>query len=178
MLAQLLHTELPALNLIIRGVVVYLAVLLLLRLSGKRQLAQMGATEFVAILLISNAVQNSMNGGDNSLGGGLLLALILVLLSAGISFLTYRSRFASRIFEGTPTLLVHNGKLLRKNLAKEQLSEPELKALLRKQGIHRIAEIKTAILEADGTLTIVRPEDKPAATATAEDLGDIDGIGI
>lgn len=167
MLEMLYKTDLAPLNLVIRAVVVYLSVLILLRISGKRQMGQMGATEFVAILLISNAVQNSMNGGDNSLGGGLLLAAVLVALSAGISFLTYRSKVASRIFEGTPTLLVHNGKLIRKHLAAELLSESELKALLRKQGIHRFAEIKTAILEADGTLTVVRPEDRPAPSATA-----------
>src|SRR3954471_22910725 len=97
--------DVPYWNLIVRAIVVYLAVLILLRISGKRQLGQMGATEFVAILLISNAVQNSMNGGDNSLTGGLILATVLVGLSALISYLTYRSRFFSTIFEGTPTLL-------------------------------------------------------------------------
>src|SRR3954470_17889269 len=96
-------------NLIVRAIVVYLAVLILLRISGKRQLGQMGATEFVAILLISNAVQNAMNGGDNSVIGGLLLAGVLVGLSALISYLTYRSRWFSSIFEGTPTLLIHKG---------------------------------------------------------------------
>ena len=106
---QLWHFDVAPGNLALRAVVVFLAVLVLLRLSGKRQLGQMGATEFVAILLISNAVQNSMNGGDNSLIGGLLLATVLVALSALISFLTYRYQSFSRIFEGTPTLLIHKG---------------------------------------------------------------------
>ncbi|MGZ3748110.1 MAG: DUF421 domain-containing protein [Pseudobdellovibrionaceae bacterium] len=143
-------------NLIIRGFVVYLAVLILLRISGKKQLGQMGATEFVAILLISNAVQNSMNGGDNSLIGGLLLALVLVSLSSLISYLTYKSRFFSAIFEGTPTILVHKGKIIPQNLAKEQMNEGELKTLLRKQGLHSISEINAAILEADGTLSVTK----------------------
>ncbi|MGZ3743920.1 MAG: DUF421 domain-containing protein [Pseudobdellovibrionaceae bacterium] len=143
-------------NLIIRGFVVYLAVLILLRISGKTQLGQMGATEFVAILLISNAVQNSMNGGDNSLIGGLLLALVLVSLSSLISYLTYKSRFFSAIFEGTPTILVHKGKIIPQNLAKEQMNEGELKTLLRKQGLHSISEINAAILEADGTLSVTK----------------------
>ncbi|RZA06322.1 MAG: DUF421 domain-containing protein [Proteobacteria bacterium] len=173
MLPFFFHTDLPALNLVARAVIVYLAVLILLRVSGKRQLGQMGATEFVAVLLISNAVQNSMNGGDNSLGAGLLLATVLVILSAGISYLTYRSDLFSRIFEGSPTLLIHNGKIVRKGLSHEKLSEGELKTLLRKQGIHRIAEIKTAILEADGTLTVVRPDDKPALSSDPQDLTDI-----
>src|SRR3954471_2001681 len=98
--------DIPILDLILRAVVVYLAVLLLLRISGKRQLGQMGPTEFVAILLISNAVQNAMNGGDNSLLGGLILAVVLILMSTVISVLTFRSGAFRAIFEGTPRLLV------------------------------------------------------------------------
>ena len=153
---SLTEFNISPLNLVIRAMVVYLAVLILLRVSGKRQLGQMGATEFVAILLISNAVQNSMNGGDNSLVGGLLLAGVLVSLSALISYLTYRSRVFSSIFEGTPTLLVHKGKLIHKHLHSERMSESELKTLLRKQGVHNVHEIETAILEADGTLSITK----------------------
>ena len=151
---NLLDLSVSPLNLIVRAVVVYLAVLVLLRVSGKRQLGQMGATEFVAVLLISNAVQNSMNGGDNSLSGGLILASVLVGLSSLISYLTYKSRFFSSVFEGTPTLLVNKGKLIHAHLAKEQMSEDELLTLLRKQGLHELHQIDTAVLEADGTLSV------------------------
>lgn len=154
MFDKLFVFDVPAANLVIRAMVVFLSVLILLRISGKRQLGQMSATEFVAILLISNAVQNAMNGGDNSLVGGLLLAAVLIAVSTLISFLTYRSRFFSSLFEGTPTLLIHKGKLIRKAMAHERLSESELRALLRKQGVHHIHDIDTAILEADGTLSI------------------------
>lgn len=117
-------------------------------------MGQMNATEFVAILLISNAVQNSMNGGDNSLTGGLFLAAVLIAASTIITYLTFKSRIASSIFEGTPTLLIHKGKVIEKHLQKEFLSYSELKTLLRKQGFHKFTEIETAILEADGTLSI------------------------
>src|SRR3954469_5823559 len=103
------------LDLVLRGVIVYISVLLLLRIAGKRQIGQMGATEFVAILLISNAVQNSMNGGDESLIGGLLLAAVLIFVSYSISFLTYRYSSVEKIFEGVPTLLVNKGKVVRKH---------------------------------------------------------------
>ncbi len=152
----LFHFSISWVELTVRATVVYLSVLLLLRISGKRQLGQMGATEFVAILLISNAVQNAMNGGDNSLGGGLVLAVVLIALSTLISFLTFRSRFFSQIFEGTPTLLIHKAKIITKNLNHERLSEAELRTLLRKQGIHNIHEIETAVLEADGTLSLTK----------------------
>lgn len=156
---SLFHLDVPILNLTVRAVCVYLAVLWLLRISGKRQMGQMGATEFVAILLISNAVQNAMNGGDNSLGGGLWLAAILILISTLISYLTYRSRFFSMLFEGTPTLVVHEGKIVRKNLNRERLSVQELQALLRKQGIDYVHDLKSAVLEADGTLSVIRLND-------------------
>lgn len=153
---NLFNLTLTPLNLAVRAVVVYLAVLVLLRISGKRQMGQMGATEFVAILLISNAVQNSMNGGDNSLVGGLVLAIVLVTLSSLISFLTYKSRLFSSIFEGAPTLLIHQGHIIKRHLAQERMSETELKTLLRKRGLHQISEIQDAVLEADGTLSVTR----------------------
>src|SRR4249919_2105578 len=124
--SDLTHLTVPPLDLVIRATVVYLAVLLLLRIAGKRQLGQMGATEFVALLLISNAVQNSMNGGDNSLTGGLLLAVVLIALSWLISLATYKSKVAQRVFEGTPALFVHHGKVHEKNLAHERITRNDL----------------------------------------------------
>ena len=158
MIENLFTMNLPAMNLIIRAAVIYIFVLVLLRISGKRQIGQMGPTEFVAILLISNAVQNSMNGGDNSLIGGMLLAAVLILLSWFISLLTFKSKFFSNVFEGTPTLLIHKGKMIQKHMESERLSVEELHGLLRRQGIHQLHEVETAILEADGTLSITKIE--------------------
>jgi uncharacterized membrane protein YcaP (DUF421 family) len=148
-------------NLVVRAFVVYLAVLILLRISGKKQIGQMGATELVSLLLISNAVQNSMNGGDNSLVGGLILAVVLIVMSSTISLLTFRSRRFSLLLEGSPTLLVHKGQLLAKNLARERLTAGDLRTLLRKQGIHEIHPDLTAVLEADGSLSVTRGADQP-----------------
>jgi uncharacterized membrane protein YcaP (DUF421 family) len=153
-MADLFTLSISPLDLILRAFVVYLVVVILLRISGKRQMGQMGATEFVAVLLISNAVQNSMNGGDNSLAGGIILAVVLIASSWLISFLTYKSLFFTRLFEGTPSLLVHKGKIIHKHLARELMRESELRTLLRKQGIHDLHDIETAILEADGTLSV------------------------
>ncbi len=155
---SLFHFEVAPWNLAFRGFAVYFVVLVLLRIGGKRQIGQMGATEFVAVLLISNAVQNSMNGGDNSLIGGLWLAAILIAMSTGISWLTYKSRFFSHLFEGTPTLLVHHGKVITKHLKQEMLTQRALREMLRHQGFRSLSEIKDVILEADGTLTIVRSD--------------------
>ncbi len=165
---NLTSLSLSPLNLIIRGTVVFLSVIILLRISGKRQMAQMSATEFVAILLISNAVQNSMNGGDNSLLGGLILAAALIFLSWLISMFTFRSRRARLIFEGTPTLLVHRGKIVEKHMKEERITHNELKVLLRKQGIHHFADIQTAVLEPDGTLSVSHVADGKDEMSTHE----------
>jgi uncharacterized membrane protein YcaP (DUF421 family) len=162
---SLFHFDVGPMNLLIRAIAVYLSVLFLLRVGGKRQMGQLSATEFVAVLLISNAVQNSMNGGDNSLIGGLWLAVVLIATSTGVTFVTYRSRFFRRLFEGTPTLVIHHGKVVEKSLRREMVTLEELKAMLRRQGFHALKEINNAILEADGTLTIIKA-DAEARTVT------------
>ena len=158
MLQDLFHISLSPFDFAVRAIVVYLSVLLLLRVGGKRQMGQMSPTEFVSILLISNAVQNSMNGGDNSLLGGLLLATILIITSTLVTYLTFKSRRWAILFEGTPTLLIHHGEVLRKNLNRERITPNELKILLRKQGIHKLSDVAEAVLEADGTLSITHAE--------------------
>ncbi len=153
---SLTQPSITSVELLIRALAVYFIVILLLRISGKRQLGQMNATEFVAILLISNAVQNSMNGGDNSLVGGVFLAGIIIAASWFIDFITFRSGFMRRIFEGSPTLLIHDAKIIEKNLRKERITHAELKIMMRKQDIHQIETVRIAILEADGGLSIVK----------------------
>jgi uncharacterized membrane protein YcaP (DUF421 family) len=139
---------------VVRAAVIYIAVLLLIRISGKRQVAQMGIIEFVALLLISNAVQNSMNGNDASITGGIILAVTLLALTHLLAVLTYRSDKFENLIQGQPTLLIRHGKFLDANLRKELLSHEELKAMLRRQGIQRISEIDHAILESDGYLSV------------------------
>ena len=139
-----------------RATVIFLAVLVLLRLAGKRHLAQLSPSEFVAVLLVSNAVQNAMNGGDTTIMGGLVLTVTIVVLSWAVSWMTFRFRTARSLFEGTPTLLVHRGRPVLPHLAKEHLSLTELEALLREQGIHRMADLDAAVLEADGHLSVIR----------------------
>lgn len=159
-LHDLLIPSLPLWNLILRTVIVYIAVLMLLRLSGKRQVANLGTSELVALLLISNAVQNSMNGGDNSLTGGLVLAAVLMVMSFILAALTYFSRDWERFIQGRPTLLIHRGVLQRHNLRRELLNVRELRAQLRKQGIQNIADVEEAVLESDGYISVVRKVDR------------------
>lgn len=153
---QLWHLSFPWWQFVLRGAVIYIAVLVLIRISGKRQVAQMGIIEFVALLLISNAVQNSMNGGDNSITGGIILACTLLAMTHVLAILTYRSDRMENLIQGRPTLLIRHGKFLEANLRHELLSHEELIAMLRRQGVHRLSEIEHAILESDGFLSVQR----------------------
>jgi len=139
---------------VIRAAVVYAFVLLLIRLGGKREVGQMGVAEFVAILLVSNAVQNSMNGGDNSISGGMILSFVIIGLSVLVAYLTYKSRKLERIIQGKPRILIRNGEIVSQNLHKEWLSFHELKTILRRQGIQNLHDVALATLESDGYVSV------------------------
>src|SRR5579862_4358917 len=143
------------LNIVLRSAVIYLVVVIGLRLTGKRHLAQMSILDFVLILLISNAVQNAMVGNDNSLLGGIIAAGTLLILNQILSFILYRSGYAEKLFQGTPTLLVHDGNIIKQGLGMEKITAEELERVVREHGIETVSKVKTAIMELDGTISVV-----------------------
>jgi uncharacterized membrane protein YcaP (DUF421 family) len=145
----------PEWKLIVRAVVVYAALLLLLRLTGKRQVGQLAPFDLVLLLVLSNAVQNSMNAGDNSLVGGLLSATTLVGLNFLIGLATFRNKKLESLIEGRPQILIHNGKLFEDVVAKAHLTRHELNAALRMAGCTSIEDVRSAILENSGEISIV-----------------------
>jgi uncharacterized membrane protein YcaP (DUF421 family) len=153
--------SLPFAHILIRAAVVYVFVLLLLRLSGKRQIGQMGPAEFVALLLVSNAVQNSMNGGDNSITAGLALAAVIMIMSGVIGWLSYRSKRIADFVQGRPVMLIYKGEILDRNLTKSRVALRELHVMLRHQGFEELKGIHEAILEANGTLSVIKTSDLP-----------------
>lgn len=157
----MLNIAIPIWELILRAATVYIFLLVLLRVTGKRQVGQLSPFDFVLLLILSNAVQNSMNGGDNSLLGGLISAVTLVLLNYGVGALTMRSRKIETLLEGVPEILIHNGKISNAGLKKAQLTPAELEASLRRQGCQSVSEVKIAILEVNGAISVVRTD--PAA---------------
>src|SRR2546426_7234501 len=118
----------PWWELVARGVVVYVFLLVLLRISGKRQVGQLAPFDLVLLLVLSNAVQNSMNAGDNSLVGGLVSATTLVGLNLLVGLATYRSKRLEAIIEGRPQVLVHDGLLFEDVLARAKMTHHELNA--------------------------------------------------
>lgn len=154
MLSPLFELTVSPLDLIVRTLLVYAIVLVLLRIAGRRQIAQMGPTELVAMLLISNAVQNSMVAGDSSLAGGLISAATLVVCSRAIRYLTFHSHTMSALIEGKPITVVIDGKILGAELRKVLMTAPQLRALLMLQGVEDMAEVRRVVLDSEGRLIV------------------------
>jgi uncharacterized membrane protein YcaP (DUF421 family) len=142
-------------ELILRSVVVYSALVVILRVTGKRQVGQLAPFDLVLLLVLSNAVQNSMNGGDDSLVGGLISAVTLVTLNYLVGYATFKSKRIEAIVEGRPLLLIHNGRVLNDVLAHAKVTHHELEAALRQSGHARIDQVQTAILENNGAITVI-----------------------
>jgi uncharacterized membrane protein YcaP (DUF421 family) len=140
---------------VLRGVIIYVFLLVLLRLTGKRQVGQMSPFDLVLLLVLSNAVQNSMNGGDNSVIGGMISAVTLVGLNWLIAVVTFRSKKLEGLIEGRPELLIHNGKLFQKALDRASLTQHELMAALRQAGCGAIDDVHVAMLEDDGNISVI-----------------------
>jgi len=145
----------PIMEIIFRSAIIYVVIIIGIRLLGKRHVAQLSIIDLVLILLISNAVQNAMVGEDTSLLGGIIAALTLIILNYIFSYLIQKSKKIDIILEGTPTLLIHNGCVIKENLMKEKISEEELERVIREHGIGDPSEVKTAIMELDGTISVI-----------------------
>jgi uncharacterized membrane protein YcaP (DUF421 family) len=148
------NLAIPWTEFIVRGVVVYLFLLVLLRLTGRRQVGQLAPFDLVLLLVLSNAVQNSMNGGDNSLVGGLISAATLVALNFAVGSLTHRSKRLEALIEGRPQLLIHNGQLFEDVLRSAKLTHHELNAALRRGGCACVDDVHSAVLENNGSISV------------------------
>ena len=145
----------------IRTIVVYLAIYILLRLAGKRQLAQLSAFDFVVILLLSNVVQNAIIGQDDSLVGGLWGAFVLIAVNFAVVFFVFLNPRLERDLRGRASRLVSKGRMQQRVMRRELISASELDAALRRQGYHGVDAVDQVDLEPEGTLDVTG---KPHAT--------------
>jgi uncharacterized membrane protein YcaP (DUF421 family) len=140
---------------VLRTLVVYLGVFVGLRLMGKRELGQMTVFDLVVILLVANAVQNAMVGPDASLQGGLIAAAVLLVLNRAVAALRLHAGRWGRLIEGTPTVLLQEGQFLDPALRKEGLERKQVEMAMREHGIESPAQVRLAVLETDGSISIV-----------------------
>ena len=167
----MLNIAVPWWELIVRAAVVYVFLLALLRLTGKRQIGQLSPFDLVLLLVLSNAVQNAMNAGDSSLIGGLISAASLVALNYLAGIVTFRSKRLEAIIEGRPQVIIHNGKLFEDVMANAQLTHHELSAALRRAGCATIEEVHSAILENNGSISVLSHRTNNNTAAIHNDAG-------
>jgi len=152
---SLWKTAQPWWEFVIRALLVYGFLLLVLRMTGKRQVGQLAPFDLVLLLVLSNAVQNSMNGGDNTVSSGFILALTLVGVNALMSYLTFKNKKVELIIEGKPQILVHNGIMDVDVMSREKITHHELMAAIRQVGLVDIEEVRVAILENNGHISVI-----------------------
>jgi len=152
--------DLPWWEFVARGALVYLALLVMVRLSGRRTISQLTPFDLLVVMLLSEAVSNGLSGGDDSVSGGLIIAATLIVLNATIGMLSARSRKMEALFDGETVLLGRDGVFFDKVVKRNRVGQSDIEQALREADCSH-QEMQCAFLEAGGSITIVK---RPLAT--------------
>lgn len=154
MLESMFHLQIPLVEKILRPIIVYFFLIFLLRIFGKRELAQLNPFDLVVLLSLSNVVQNALIGNDNSVTGGIVGALSLLTINWLVVRFLYSSPKVDQLVEGTEQVLIENGVLNHKALQQELLTEQELLAVIHRQGFDSFVSVKKCVLGPNGSFYI------------------------
>ena len=176
MLTNMFHLQLPILEKLLRPIVVYLVLVLLLRLFGKRELAQLNPFDLVVLLSLSNTVQNAIIGEDNTVTGGVIGAFSLLAINWLVVRILFRSPRLTRMFEGKSTILVRNGKVDKKAMDHESLSTEELMEVIHRQGFEHLHQVARCVLEPNGTFYVEAVEPSSAEQQHKEVMARLDAL--
>ncbi len=160
-LSHMFVLGLPIAEKILRSVIVYIFLVVGLRLAGKRELAQLNPFDLVVLLTLSNTVQNAIIGDDNSVTGGILGATSLLLINGLVVRFLYKHRKLDEIVEGSPDVLIEDGKIRTRNIRRELITIEQLEVAARRQGFATLAEVQQCILEPGGTLSFIGKRPQP-----------------
>lgn len=152
--------NIPFLEIILRGTVMYLALFILLRLILKRQTGTLGMTDLLLITLLADASQNGMAGDYKSLPEGIVLVATIIFWNYTLDWLSFKFPGFQRLIEPPPLPLIKNGQLLRRNMRKELITEADLLGQMREQGIADVSKVKEAFIESDGRISIIERKEK------------------
>ncbi|HLO13346.1 MAG TPA: YetF domain-containing protein [Anaerolineales bacterium] len=144
------------LEIILRGSIMYIALFAMLRIVLKRQTGTLGMTDLLLITLLADASQNAMAGEYTSIPDGIVLVGTIIFWNYAFDWLSFRSEWFSRLIEPPPLLLIRNGKMLRRNMRQELISEDELMMQLREQGLDNVSKVKEAYIESDGRISVIQ----------------------
>ncbi len=153
---ELFELAMPWWEFVLRALAVYAALLVMVRLSGKRSVGQFTPFDMILLILLGTAVQNSLIGEDVSLLGGLLLAATLIAMNHAVGWVTARSRRIHGMVEGKAVKIIEDGVLDKDQLRREGVSEMDLEEALRRAGLEHVAEVRRGWLETDGHITLIR----------------------
>ncbi|MEI7508885.1 MAG: YetF domain-containing protein [Flavobacterium sp.] len=145
----------PYLDIVIRSVSVYFFMIIALRVFGKKQLSQLNTADVILILLISNSVQNAMVGNNTSLYGGIVAALALFIINFGFKKVMSKSEFIKNLVQDRPEILIHNGKIEFDTISRLGITNDELQEAMREHGVEYYKEVKLAMFEIDGSISII-----------------------
>ncbi|MBZ5638552.1 MAG: DUF421 domain-containing protein [Acidobacteriia bacterium] len=176
MLKDMFVMGLPLAEKVARPIVVYFFLVAGLRLAGKRELAQLNPFDLVVLLLLSNTVQNSIIGNDNSVTGGLVGAATLLLLNWFVVRFLFKHERLERLVEGEETVLLEEGRLLEDRCEKEVITRAELEEAAHKQGFGSLDEVERAVLEPGGGLTFVAKKPEPEESRHREVVARLDDL--
>jgi uncharacterized membrane protein YcaP (DUF421 family) len=174
-LGALFGFGLPPLELVLRGSAVYWGLFLLFRFGLRRDTGSLGIADILLLVLIADASQNAMAGGYDSVADGAVLVLTIAGWSWLMDWASWRFNAVRRFAEATPLVLVRRGRLVGRNLRAEHITVPELMAALRAQGVGKLAEVKIARMESDGTISVIRAPGADDAAGTTARRGGLPG---
>lgn len=160
------------LEIALRVVIIYVACMVMLRLSGRREMAELGPMDMLTMLLLSETVSPALTGGDSSLPGALAAAAILLLMMVATSWLVRHSRLANRVIEGDAVVLIHNGRVRPSVLERFRIADEDLRAALHAHGLLHVGDVARAFVEADGEITIIKRTDHEESLARAHRRGE------
>ena len=175
-LTNMFVLSLPVMEKILRPVIVYLFLILVLRVAGKRELAQLNTFDLVVLLMLSNTVQNAIIGNDNSVTGGLIGATTLLVVNYLVVRYLYSHRDLDALVEGKADYLIRHGKLNTNLMKRELITETELKIAANKQGIFSLSEVEDAILEPGGIISFTLRDPDPEVKRHSELLSRLDEL--
>ena len=175
-LGDMFNMALPVAEKMLRPVVVYFFLVVVLRIFGKRELAQLNPFDLVVLLSLSNTVQNAIIGDDNTITGGLIGAFTLLAINYVVVRFVFKHKRLDQLFEGTPTVLIEEGQLCKDRLAKELLTESELLVVAHRQGFSNLEEIDKCVLEPGGTFYVQGRTPPPSETRHDELLSRLDEL--
>jgi uncharacterized membrane protein YcaP (DUF421 family) len=156
LLRSMFSLGVPALEKILRALLIYGFLVVAMRVAGRRTVAQLSTTDFVVLLIVSNTVQNGIIGPDDSVTGGVIGATTLFVADAAVAWVVFRSGWARRLIEGKPTVLIEHGRPLEENLRKEEITHEELLEALRKQGVQDVGQVDEAVLTPAGSVVVTK----------------------